>query len=192
MTWSDLRGIATVLRPRRYWRYMAALAAALLAGVAVGSEPTIQLTPSAAKAGVGRAQVSAKARQCLGSAAMHHRVNVLILEAIVRHESRGKPGLVLSNSNGSVDVGLTGINSVHFPELATKGVAPQDLLDECVAIYVGAWKLSKKMAHHGNTWWAVGAYHSETPMYNARYQRRIWAELKAMGAVQTELVAGRR
>lgn len=136
--------------------------------------------------------LSAKAIHCIGSASEFHSVNPMVLLAIVRHESRGKPRTVSSNSNGSVDVGLTGINSIHFPELAKKGVMPTDLLDECVAIYVGAWKLSKKMATHGNTWWAIGAYHSETPQYNVRYQNRIWRELKTMGVVQKPLrVAGR-
>lgn len=131
----------------------------------------------------GRGNLSAKALDCVDSAAMYHSVNAHVLEAIVRNESRGDPKAIGRNTNGSVDVGLTGINSVHFPELAKKGVAPEDLFDECVAIYVGAWKLSKKLAKHGNTWKAIGAYHSETPEFNLRYQGRIYRELVSMGVV---------
>jgi soluble lytic murein transglycosylase-like protein len=125
--------------------------------------------------------LSPRAHQCIAEAATYHRVNGAILEAIARHESGGSPSAVAKNTNGSVDVGLMQINSIHFADLSLKGVAPDHLLDECVAVFVGAWKLSKKMARHGNTWWAVGAYHSETPQYNVRYQNRIFAQLKSMG-----------
>ncbi len=30
------------------------------------------------------------------------------------------------------------------------------------------------MEKFGNTWQAVGAYHSTTEIHNARYQRQIW------------------
>lgn len=124
--------------------------------------------------------LSEKSRQCLVLAAQWHGVNVSVLGAIALHESRGNPRTLVKNTNGSVDIGLMGINSVHLRELAAMGVEPADLFDECVAIYVGAWKLSKKLAQHGNTWWAIGAYHSETPLYNLRYQHKIWTALRAM------------
>jgi soluble lytic murein transglycosylase-like protein len=128
------------------------------------------------------APLSEKTQLCILAAAQHQRVSPQLLEAIVRHESRGQPLTVLRNRNGSLDVGLMGINSVHFPELFSQGVAPQDLLDECVAVSVGAWKLAKKIARHGYTWWAIGAYHSETPQHNLRYQHKIHEQLVAMGA----------
>jgi soluble lytic murein transglycosylase-like protein len=125
--------------------------------------------------------VSERAASCIESAAMYHHVNARILTAIVIHESRGRASTVSRNTNGSVDVGLTGINSVHFRELQQKGVAPEHLLDECVSVYVGAWTYSKKVFKYGNTWQAVGAYHSETPVYGQRYQTLIYNTMIRMG-----------
>lgn len=127
--------------------------------------------------------VSERAASCIRSAAMYHRVNENILTAIVLHESRGRPSTINRNSNGSIDVGLTGINSVHFLELQRKGVAPENLMDECVSVYVGAWTYAKKVFKYGNTWQAVGAYHSETPYYGQRYQVLIYNTMVAMGVL---------
>lgn len=124
-----------------------------------------------------------RAEQCINEAALYHHVSADILRAIVLVESRGNPSVVTNNKNRSVDVGLTGINSVHFPELAQKGITPANLLDECVSVYVGAWKYSKKVYKHGNTWTAVGAYHSETPFYNERYQILIYNKLLNLGVI---------
>lgn len=128
-------------------------------------------------------QLSSVAQGCIVEAAAYHSVNSAILEAIVRHESRGRSDAVSRNTNGSVDIGLTGINSIHIPELIRKGVAPGRLKDECVSIYVGAWKLSQSMFKYDNSWWAVGAYHSRTPQYNLRYQALIYNELVSMGVI---------
>lgn len=127
--------------------------------------------------------VTNRTEACIAGAAQYHSVSPSVLLAIVRHESRGRAQTVLRNTNGSIDVGLTGINSVHFAELRKKGVAPEQLLDECVSVYVGAWTLSKKIFKYGNTWKAVGAYHSETAYFNQRYQALIYNELVDMGVL---------
>jgi lysozyme-related protein Hpa2 len=116
---------------------------------------------------------------CVDAAAQYHHVNTDILNAIVKVESRGNAALVTRNKNGSIDVGLTGINSVHFKELQSKGVMPEHLLNPCVNVYVAAWHLRKKIDKHGNTWRAIGAYHSETPHHNARYQQLIYKQVVA-------------
>ncbi len=89
---------------------------------------------------------------------------------------------MVHNANQTVDLGLAGINSVHFPELLSKGVAPAHLQDECVSSYVGAWLYSRKVFKYGNGWRAIGAYHSETPYFSNRYQVLIFNELVSMGA----------
>jgi soluble lytic murein transglycosylase-like protein len=135
------------------------------------------------------AQLSGRAERCIKDAAMYHHVGEDVLRAIVWHESRGKANTVVQNANGSIDVGLAGTNSIHFNELQKKGVAPADLLDECYAIYVGAWMYSQKVYTYGNNWFAVGAYHSKTPYYNQRYQALIYNELVKMGAIKGGLMA---
>lgn len=125
-----------------------------------------------------------RTQRCLSDAASYHHVNVDVLAAIVRVESKGNPRTVSKNKNNSIDVGLVGINSIHFPDLKNKGVFPQDLLDECVSLYVGAWMYSKKIHKHGNTWRAIGAYNSETPGCNYRYQTLIHNELVSMKVIK--------
>jgi soluble lytic murein transglycosylase-like protein len=110
---------------------------------------------------------------CVDDAAQFHTVNPWILRAIAMQESGGNPNAVGRNSNGTVDLGNFGINSVHLPELARYGIARNDLFDPCKSVYVASWRLSKMVRKYGNTWEAVGAYHSETPVYRNRYAQTI-------------------
>ena len=50
-------------------------------------------------------------------------------------------------------------------------------MQACPSIEVAAWLLAQQMARYGNTWFAVGAYHSATPALNARYVKQIKATL---------------
>lgn len=114
---------------------------------------------------------------CIAAAASFHRVNAQILEAILQVESGLQPRAVGKNVNGTLDVGIGQINSTHFQELGRFGIAPQDLKLACVGTYVSAWHLSKQYQRYGNTWFAVGAYHSLTAEHNLRYQHLIYARL---------------
>jgi Transglycosylase SLT domain len=107
------------------------------------------------------------ADHCLMPAAQRHGVNPSIL--------------VSRNRNGSLDVGMAQINSIHFRELAQWGITPERLLDPCVATHVAAWHLKRVMLHHGNTWFGVAAYHSATPVHNLRYQALLRQELVRTG-----------
>jgi len=155
------------------------LPAALLAMLANTSTASTNAAPQAKDR-----FLSDRAMQCVQAAATHHRVNVDVLRAIARHESRGRENAARENTNGTTDVGLMQTNSVHFEDLRRKGVYPNDLNDACISLYVGAWMLSKHIARHGNTWRAVGAYHSSTPACNHRYQILIFNELTDMGVMQ--------
>lgn len=122
--------------------------------------------------------------RCVAPAAEHHGVNPSILRAILSIESGMRADVVSRNKNGSVDLGIAGINSIHFNDLAKHGITPQKLMDPCVSTYVAAWKLSKHMARFGNTWYGVAAYHSKTPYFNARYQVLLHNQLVRQGVIQ--------
>lgn len=122
------------------------------------------------------------AERCLQAAAQRHSVNPQILRAILQVESAMRPDVVQRNANGSIDVGMAQINSIHFPELAQWGITPQNLLDPCIAAHVAAWHLKRGLLRHGNTWFGVAAYHSVTPLHNARYQMLLRKELLRAGA----------
>jgi soluble lytic murein transglycosylase-like protein len=119
---------------------------------------------------------------CFERAGAYQGVNPIILRAIAWFESKGNPDAVHRNANGSVDVGQAQINSVHFGELRQYGVPPGALRDACVNTYVSAWILKQKMIRYGNTWKAIGAYHSETPQSRDEYARGIHAVLVSWGA----------
>jgi len=123
------------------------------------------------------------AHDCFDSAAAYQGINAIVLRAIAAKENRRCDATIAKNKNGSVDVGCMQINSVHFKELSAHGVLPDDLSEknQCKNIYVGAWHYKKMIKKYGNTWTAVGAYHSETPHLRDAYAAdvyRIWTQLK--------------
>lgn len=121
------------------------------------------LTPVALIVSLSLSYSTAWADDCFEQAGVYQGVNPSVLRAIAWFESKGDPKAVNRNANGSIDVGQLQINSIHFGELARHGVPHGALTDLCVNIYVAAWLLKQKMVKHGNTWWAIGAYHSESP-----------------------------
>jgi hypothetical protein len=125
--------------------------------------------------------------RCVKAAAAYHRVNASVLLAILRIESSLNASASGLNENGSVDHGIAGINSVHLPELAKYGISEEMLKDDCVATYVAAWYLRRKIAQHGETWAGVASYHSATPYFNARYQLLVYNEMVRMGAIKGDL-----
>lgn len=124
---------------------------------------------------------------CVGPAADYHKVNPWILKAILKVESNFNPGARNKNPNGTVDVGMAQINSIHFGRLAMYGITEERLTDGCVATYVAAWHLAQQTAKYGNNWFGVAAYHSATACFNTRYQVLLWNTL-----TEWKVVAGPR
>jgi soluble lytic murein transglycosylase-like protein len=111
---------------------------------------------------------------CFQLASRYHHVDTGVLRAISIRENGRCDQTIARNANNSVDVGCMQINSVHFSELARYGIAPSDLTDQCKNIFIGAWHYRKKINKWGNTWQAVGAYHSETPALRDRYAAEVY------------------
>ena len=115
-----------------------------------------------------------EAAPCVAPAAQYHGVNPWVLKAILKIESGFNPSAVNRNANGTVDVGMAQINSIHFGKLRQYGISPAQLMDGCTATYVAAWHLANQIRRHGNTWYGIGTYHSSSPCHNARYSGLIW------------------
>ncbi len=94
---------------------------------------------------------------CLERAAAWAEVNPTLLRAIAWVESRGDPGAVNWNRNGTYDVGLMQVNSWWYD----RGLATwwRGLGHPCVNVAAGAWILRQCTAEYGYTWEAVGCYH---------------------------------
>lgn len=122
------------------------------------------------------------------SAAARYGVNPYVLYAIAQQESSLNPQAVNNNINGSTDFGLTQINSVWLPHLKKFGINAKNLMDPCTNLHAGAYILALSVRQYGNTWNAIGAYHSSTPARRDRYAQSIYQRLRAMGQT-TEQVA---
>ena len=121
---------------------------------------------------------------CFAETAVYQHVSPVVLRAIAWQESHGNADSIHRNANGSIDHGMMQINSIHLPVLARYGVSSRDLMNLCANIFVAAWHLHKMMVKYGNTWAAIGAYHSETPAERDRYARSIEAIVWRMGEVR--------
>jgi hypothetical protein len=134
----------------------------------------------------GEAAVATGPRQpddCVTQAAIYHSVSPWILRAIIQVESSFNPNALNKNNNGTVDVGIAQINSMHLKELGKYGIGQRELMNGCISSYVAAWHLRKQVVAYGNTWFAVGAYHSATPCFNQRYTGLVWNVLLKWGVV---------
>jgi soluble lytic murein transglycosylase-like protein len=120
------------------------------------------------------------------STAARYGVNPYVLYAIAQQESSLNPSAVNKNLNGSIDFGLTQINSQWLPHLKQFGINAGNLMDPCTNLHAGAYILALSVRRHGNTWNAIGAYHSSTPSRRDRYARSIYQRLRAMGQAPAE------
>ncbi|HTH60928.1 MAG TPA: lytic transglycosylase domain-containing protein [Paraburkholderia sp.] len=111
--------------------------------------------------------------ECFDEAASYQKVNAQVLRAIAWLESRNRPGAIRRNPNGTIDYGLMQINSIHLSALSQYGIFRSTLMEPCNNVYIAAWHLRQKINKYGNTWAAVGAYHSETPSLRDRYAQQI-------------------
>lgn len=145
-------------------------AAALLVTVSLTAHAGPQQAPPAS------APPSAQ-RDCVVMAAEFHHVNADILRAILWGESGMKANAFNRNENGSVDVGIAQFNSSNFADLQRAGISPDMLYDPCVGTYVAAWHYSKQVKRLGNTWQAVGGYHSQTTILQQAYANSVAATL---------------
>ncbi|MBN3004686.1 soluble lytic murein transglycosylase-like protein [Chromobacterium alkanivorans] len=123
----------------------------------------------------------AQAANCWREAGARHRVDPLLLYSIAKVESSLNPRAVNYNKDGSHDIGLMQINSLHLPALALRGISRQRLLDEpCLSVQVGASILADFIARYGYTWRAVGAYNAGGAAAREgarkRYVDKVWRQ----------------
>jgi hypothetical protein len=79
--------------------------------------------------------------RCIQNAAEYHEVDPQLLRAILMVESRLNPKAMNRNTNGTRDIGVAQINSIHLPVLKVHGIQEDHLKDACINTYVGAWIL---------------------------------------------------
>ncbi|KAK6031665.1 transglycosylase SLT domain protein [Ostertagia ostertagi] len=146
------------------------LAAAFIANVGLTAHAQTNPPASTASTQQVTSAFTTLPERCIVPASTFHGVNPWLLRAVLQVESGLKPDAIGKNSNGTIDIGIGQMNSMHLPELKKYGIEAAHLTDACVATYVAAWHLKKLVTQYGNTWEAVARYHSATPVLNQRYQ----------------------
>ncbi len=119
---------------------------------------------------------------CLVEAATEYDVHPDVLMAILIVEGGTVGQNSKANDNGSYDIGLFQINSMHLNRLKGFGVSEDQLRnDGCLNARVAAWHLSSvvtndtlaKINDERSYLSAIARYHSFTPKYNAIYAQRL-------------------
>ena len=87
-----------------------------------------------------------------------YNIDPRILWAIAKHESRLNPEAKNINSNGTVDIGIMQINTIHLKELKKYNIGIKELYDPKTNIFVGAWVLSNCIKRYGSNRNALTCY----------------------------------
>lgn len=103
-----------------------------------------------------------------------------LLWGIAKAESNLDPYAVNKNTNGTYDLGLMQINTIHLPMLKKNGIMARDLFNPETSIAVGAYILSQCFDKHGRNWKGLTCYNGriEGNDYAKKVLRGILTELK--------------
>lgn len=128
------------------------------AAQAVATPPSA-VTTSAASPSQSAIHVRRSGQACWDEAARYHGLDPWLLYAVAYVESTHNPGLISKpNRNGTYDIGLMQVNSVHLPRLSRYGITQATLMDACASTYVGAWIMADNIRRYGWSWQAIAAY----------------------------------
>lgn len=120
--------------------------------------------------------------QCLRDAAEAQQIHPDIMFAILMVEGGTVGSNSAPNQNGTYDIGLFQINSMHRRTIESMGVT-EDMLrnDGCINAAVAAWHLRKvlpldkeaQITTDDEYLRAIATYHSATPRYNRIYADKL-------------------
>ena len=121
-----------------------------------------------------------KLQVCFEKASLTYNINPLLLWAIAKVESNFNPYALNKNKDGSYDIGIMQINTVHLKTLEKYGLFDKRYIwDPCYNIHVGAWILSKCIQRHGYTWEAIGCYNAVTPWKRKKYSYKVYKAIES-------------
>jgi soluble lytic murein transglycosylase-like protein len=112
---------------------------------------------------------------CWLEAGARYHIDPWLLYSVAWVESRHNSKALNWNKNGTVDMGMMQINSIHLTELEKYGITSRELADPCMSIHVGAWILSQNFQRIGFNWQAIGAYNAGAYMLRLKYATKVYA-----------------
>lgn len=123
-----------------------------------------------------------KITECVNFAARYHKVNPSVIRAIIAVEN-GKIGTMSKNSNGTYDMGIMQINTIHIRDLKNRYPTLNLSWEKiskgaCVNIFLGTDILSRRIKEASSYWVGVGNYHSKTLKYRKRYLKKVYEAYK--------------
>ncbi|MEX3846834.1 lytic transglycosylase domain-containing protein [Paraburkholderia sp. BR10882] len=139
----------------------------LIIGVALARVLLVVLAGFVFAAGTSRADV-------IDNAAHQYHINPDVLRAIAYYESHLNPHAYHRNANGTVDIGLMQINSLHLAGLRARMIDASMFTDPQLNATVGASLLRESIHKFGSIWGAIGAYHSQRTALRAQYARTVY------------------
>ena len=125
---------------------------------------------------------------CWEEVATRYDLEPELLQAIAAVESGYRAqAMNHTNRNGTRDIGLMQINSIHLPRLLKQGITEERLLSEpCLSVEVGASILAEFIQRFGYNWTAVGSYNvgpgagPQREALRLRYAEKIWVRYEAL------------
>ncbi|MBJ2247119.1 MULTISPECIES: transglycosylase SLT domain-containing protein [Pseudomonas] len=125
---------------------------------------------------------------CWEEVATRYDLEPELLQAIAAVESGYRAqAMNHTNRNGTRDIGLMQINSIHLPRLLKQGITEERLLNEpCLSVEVGASILAEFIQRFGYNWTAVGSYNvgpgagPQREALRLRYAEKIWVRYEAL------------
>lgn len=117
--------------------------------------------------------------QCAESAAYRRNIDPDILLSIILEAERGNNGSVVSNTNGSYDLGVAQVNTIQFTEPWFQKIYPDWKAvanNVCVNISAAADVLKRRideLSPGESIWNAVGHYNSKTKPIKLTYLRKV-------------------
>ncbi|WP_248750214.1 transglycosylase SLT domain-containing protein [Pseudomonas sp. MWU15-20650] len=125
---------------------------------------------------------------CWEEVARRYDLEPELLQAIAAVESGYRAQAINhANANGTRDIGLMQINSIHLPRLLRQGITEERLLSEpCLSVEVGASILAEFIQRFGYNWTAVGSYNvgpgpgPQREALRMRYAEKIWVRYEAL------------
>jgi hypothetical protein len=126
---------------------------------------------------------------CLMLASQTYEVPPAVMLGLYKAEG-GQVGQQVPNKNGSHDLGPMQINTIWIPELAESWGVSQNTAakwvrdDACTNMGVAAWILKNHMIETGDIKQAIAHYHSRTPRYGSKYQKRVFDIMETNGLIQ--------